>query len=449
MAHIGLQRQLLYANASSDEVMLERDPINKELYKFWDGDYASLFDDHITKRRLANEVYYQLTRAYEEDTPQEGVYNNYYNDISYDLRTSYGTDVCVCSMWIVLELQESLPEKIVAFKSELENVVKDVFALESAKDFCRRMKKKGKRYNSDFTPRPVNPDKLSCRKEDDWALATEGFGKKKIRTIIYRYTRHENRIAVFRMIENAFPMFEQLANHPENKEHVNIYSGHRDRKFYFWFYFENADRADNTFFAELLEELEANSGQPMLFDPKDLKIAENHLLLAEQKAPKTQEEFNKWMQARMDAVALRQELSMREAKADMLAKENDQLRNRVAELEAKLKDKKATIADLKEQVHPHDDNNPDCLQELDDCFLFKNLVREALSSHDITYVDYLLKLMYRKTGSVVSAEKNRLIDLVEKWADELKANAHGIHIDNFYQTGGTSINELHNYLDQV
>lgn len=449
MAHTGLQRQLLYANASSDEVMLERDPIIKELYKYWEGDYASLFDDRITKRRLANEIFYQLTRAYDEETPQEGVYNNYYCDIEYDLRNSYGTDVCVCSMWIVLELQESLPDKITAFKSELENVVKDVFALESAKDYCRKMKKKGKRYNSDFTPRPVNPNRLHCSKEDDWALATEGFDKKKIRTIIYRYKRHENRIAVLRMIENAFPMFDQLAQHPENRERVDVFSGRKDRKFYFWFYFDHADRADMRFFAELLEELETNSGQPMLFDASEFRIAETHLRQAEQKAPQTQEEFNKWIQARMDATALRQELSMREAKADMLAKENDQLRNRVAELEAKLKDKKATIADLKEQVQPQGNSNPDRLQELDDCFLFKNLVREALSSHDIPYVEFLLRLIYRKTGNVLSNEKLRLINLVEKHADQLKAQAHGIHIDQFVQTGGTSINELHNYLEDV
>lgn len=447
-----LERQLIYTNADTEKDLRKRNGFNTRLLKLlksnFDNELSPLYI--ISKNRaltIINEAYYLLACAWDDPNPAESIYDKFFSRMDSSIEF-YERDACACCMWLILECKLNLPDKLVAFKFELEHSIREPSLLGPFKQFRNRLN--GQKFEIDISPIPVEISELKESKSYVLALLTKGYDRPAIRNVISRYKDKEDKLKLLQLLQDAFPAYVDVLTGTSDPSYY--FSRHtpkngwvrcdRSIELAFWRYAANADRADEAFFRTLEDEVNG-----ITHDDGSGNMAES-IAKARLEERDFYDNLLKRLSEELKPSDLQQQLSMSNAKVDMYARENDMLKRKIEELESRLQDKDSSIADLQGKIVPLQQDS-DQTSEVDRCFKFKEIVSEALASLDIKYVDFLLQLIYRRTSEVLSPDKTALIGLVNKHSNQLHALAQGIQIGTYVQTGGTMINELHNYLDDL
>lgn len=407
-------------------------------------------DRMLPVKHVLNEAFYQLCLAHEDEHPEENTYKRYIMEVRHEMYTDESTHACIATMWFLLKIQKKLTDRLEAFMKELEDYARKSPCYETFKEHADRLYQNNNLQVYDFSAKPVNPRKLVLDNgSNSWQVVTDGFNKNIIRKIVERYQRTENRKLVLTMIHNEFRLTPPAERDLFNYESGKIVDRWGEIRTIFY---DANEKADEQFFSDFMDEITGGS--------ESAESAFNDLISGN---PKSKESVKKLVEqmiepdtrfdnfkialfnlmAHQGMIQVEQSKKKEDAKENMLAKENEELKAQLQKMQEEL-DKKRTLFDeyrmysMVAEPDTQNDSNP-----LNDATALDKIVETAKRSFDCVFVDNVLTLVYRLLGGIVSPVKDRMIRELEDWSNRLHARDAGINIETLNQYGGNTISDLH------
>lgn len=411
-----LKQQLLYTPFYSWGECQKR--YGKQVYEVVKILKQDTMDEH-DMLMIGNEIMYQITRAYDDPHPEEGVFVHYIEEIQNKFARDNSWECTVVGIMLMLYFQVDLPDKISAFLSQLRSLTID-------NDFCNFEFTNIKKLwdacrislNIDYTPCPVAPKALITDKnKNSWKGVTDNYYQPAILNILSRYKSKKDQRLVLKMIKSEFGKTEVT-----NQEFIDTVINHMDGTTSHFQrteddFFQRTEKALDIAIRNELAAIETGNN-PMIQRLKDLFTFRPAISFNEVGMPSYTIDFG----PSPEVLELRQSLSQSCAKVDMLAQEN-----------ALLKQKLADMAEGKETTkHQFLVEHPELAQNVN----FDSVVNAALASHDVKFVHDVLTLLYKLTGRALSEYKDRRLSELEAWQDELHMRQGGIYIKTLNQNGG-------------
>lgn len=181
----------------------------RELYKVYLKSKDQSYKWKTSALETFDEVLYQITRVYDDPSPEENVFDNYLNDAKNNIGTRYGSDFVFCIVWAILKLVDNRPDNVEFFLVSLEPKISHSLYFSDLADFVKDMECKGIKCEWDFNPNPVCLSKLNLVKDwMNWEAITNGYDETLIRKYVNRYQAKQDKLALLRMIEEEYDLYQ-------------------------------------------------------------------------------------------------------------------------------------------------------------------------------------------------------------------------------------------------
>lgn len=210
-----LPRTFIYRDRKELDEFLKDNPLNDALYDIFLDVKDSYYNLKIPAEVIFNEVYYQCTRLMLDPHPEARVWD-YLNDAKDNTGWRYTSDLVFSMVYAVLSVQPQAPYSVRRFLRCLEGKNLNECYFPSFKNMADiwggiengRIVGNTKTYQSDFTPSPESPERINVHKPFIWSEVTDDYNQERIRMIMDLWSDKEDKLAILKMIEDAFDFDE-------------------------------------------------------------------------------------------------------------------------------------------------------------------------------------------------------------------------------------------------
>lgn len=185
---------------------------NRELYQV----YLTVKDKEYRWKHshvdTFNEVYFQVTRIYNDHSGETEVYCRYLNDAKENMGTRYGANLIFSMVYAVIYMRQNPTFEEITLLVELENQLKESPFFMPLKQFAEQYRETHGCLSNDYPISPVPLRDLPCFDPSDWYATTAHFDQYTIKNIIARYPAKQDKLSLLNLIEKMQNEYETCGN---------------------------------------------------------------------------------------------------------------------------------------------------------------------------------------------------------------------------------------------
>lgn len=148
-----------------------------------------------------NEVYFQVTRLYNDHSGETEVFCRYLNDAKENMGTRYGANLVFSMVYAIIYMRQNPTFEEITLLVELEKQLKDSPFFLPLKQFAEQYRAAHGHLTNGYPISPIPLRDLPCFSADDWYNSTMHFDQYTIKEIIARYPAKEDKLKLLDIIE--------------------------------------------------------------------------------------------------------------------------------------------------------------------------------------------------------------------------------------------------------